>query len=193
MSAMQTVAVVENVTAEGRQLQMADGRWQMADGSGQSAAARKCNGPRRYGAEVSASSAHHARMYPFRKINAWRKAHILSVACHRATFRRPRSGTAPGFRSQFLRAVDAIPDNIAEGAGQRSQRQFARYLEIALSSAHEADNHLERAHALRIFDRPEGRRLQEMLWEVKRMLTAFHRAVKRRGVEEETDDTEPDN
>jgi hypothetical protein len=28
---MQTVAVVENVTAEGRQLQMADGRWQWAE------------------------------------------------------------------------------------------------------------------------------------------------------------------
>lgn len=119
-------------------------------------------------------------MHPFRNIKVWEKAQALSVACHNATFLRPAGGSAPGFRSQVLRAVDAIADNIAEGAGQRSQRQFARYLEIALSSAREVDNQLERARALRIFDPQECRRLQERVWEVKRMLTAFHRAVKRR-------------
>jgi four helix bundle protein len=124
-------------------------------------------------------------MHPFRRILVWQKAHDFAVACHRATFRRPIGGTAPGFRSQFLRAVDAIADNIAEGAGQRSQRQFARFLEIALSSAHEVDSQLERARALGIFDRDELRRLQEMLLEVKRMLTAFHRAVMRRADEED--------
>ena len=90
--------------------------------------------------------------------------------------RRHRSG----IRAQFLRAVDAIADNIAEGAGQWSQRQFARFLEIALASAYEVDNQLERARALHIFDEHEVRRLQEQLWEVKRMLTAFHRTVKHR-------------
>lgn len=124
-------------------------------------------------------------MHPFRRLEAWQKAHRLSIACHRATFRRPVGGTAPGFRSQFLRAVDAIADNIAEGAGQWSQRQFARFLEIALSSTHEADNQLERARALQIFDAHEVRRLQEMLWEVRRMTTALHRAVKRRADEED--------
>jgi len=119
-------------------------------------------------------------VHPFRRIKVWQKAHELSVACHRATFRRPVGGTAPGFRAQFLRAVNAIADNIAEGAGQRSQRQFARFLEIALASAYEADSQLERARALHIFDDHEVRRLREQLWEVKRMLTAFHRAVKRR-------------
>ena len=126
------------------------------------------------------NAAHFLRVHPFRRIKVWQKAHELSVACHHATFRRPIGGTAPGFRAQFLRAVDAIADNIAEGAGQWSQRQFARYLEIALASAYEVDNQLERARALHIFDEHEVRRLQEQLWEVKRMLTAFHRAVKRR-------------
>ena len=123
-------------------------------------------------------------MQPFRRLKVWHKAHALSVACHNATFRRPVGGTAPGFRSQFLRAVDAIMDNIAEGAGQQSQRQFARYLEIALASAHEVDNQIERARSLHMFDPDEARRLLELTWEVKRMLTALHRAVKRRADEE---------
>ena len=127
-------------------------------------------------------------MQPFRRIKVWRKAHELSVACHHASFRRPINGSAPGFRSQFLRAVNSIADNIAEGAGQQSRRQFARYLEIALSSAHEVDSQLERALAIVIFDFAEGRKLQEKLWEVKRMLTAFHRAVSRAADEEDPGD-----
>lgn len=78
-------------------------------------------------------------------------------------------------------------DNIAEGAGQDSQRQFARYLEQALASAHEVDNQIERARSLRIFDPREGKQLLQQTWEVKRMLTALHRAVKRAGDEREDD------
>lgn len=42
----------------------------------------------------------------------------------------------------------------------------------------------------KIFDDRGARRLQEKLWEVKRMLTAFHRAVKRRADEEDNRDAE---
>jgi len=123
-------------------------------------------------------------MQPFRRLKVWHKALELSVACHHAAFRRPLGGSAPGFRSQLLRAVDSIVDNIAEGAGQLSQRQFARYLETAIASAHEVDSQLERGRALRILDPDEARKLLERVWEVKRMLTALHRAVKRRADEE---------
>jgi four helix bundle protein len=82
-------------------------------------------------------------------------------------------------------------DNIAEGAGQRSQRQFARYLEDAIASAHEVDNQIERARSLHIFDPEEARRLLEQTWEVKRMLTALHRAVKRRADEEDQGGVHP--
>jgi four helix bundle protein len=124
-------------------------------------------------------------MQPFRRLKVWQKAHELSVACHHATFRRGVGGSAPGFRSQLLRAVDAIANNIAEGAGQQSQRQFLKYLEIALSSAHEVDNQLELARAIGVLDPKDVRELQERTWEVKRMLTALHRAVKRRADEDD--------
>ena len=117
----------------------------------------------------------------------WRKAHELSVACHRATFRRPESGSAPGFRPQFLRAIDAIADNIAEGAGQSSQRQFARCLTISIASAHEADNQLERGRAIGVFHSDEARAIQQQIWEVRRMSTALHRVVKRRADEQDRD------
>ena len=127
-----------------------------------------------------------AAMQPFRDLIVWQKAHQFRVDCHRAVF-RPGVKTAPGFRSQFLRAADAIASNIAEGAGQRSAAQFAKYLEVAMSSAHEVDSHLELAKAIELFDERVVSRLLEQIWEVKRILTAFHRAVRKRADEEGND------
>lgn len=158
-------------------------------GRRQGGAARKCNGAQHSGAAHWTNQPRLAVCTPFAASRSGtRPTSFRSRAT--ATFKRPVGGSAPGFRSQFLRAVDSIGDNIAEGAGQRSQRQFAHYLEIAIASAHEADNQLERARALGIFDPQEARKLQEKLWEVKRMLTAFHRAVKRRADEEDHRDAE---
>jgi four helix bundle protein len=130
-------------------------------------------------------------MQPFRRLIVWQKAHQLSVDCHltefRAGARRPS-----GFRAQVTRAADAIASNIAEGAGQRSSAQFARFLEIAMSSAHEVDNHLELAKDLHLFAPDDIRRLQEGIWEVKRILTGFHRAVRKRAEGEASSDSRTD-
>jgi hypothetical protein len=77
------------------------------------------------------------------------------VACHHATFRRPAGGAAPAAQPFERRP---IADNIAEGAGQQSQRQFARYLANAIASAHEVDSQ-PRVHALHILDPDEARKL----------------------------------
>ena len=54
----------------------------------------------------------------------------------------------------------------------------------------EVDSQLERGRALKILDADEARKLLEQVWEVRRMLTALHRAVKRRAEAEEDDDEE---
>jgi len=116
-------------------------------------------------------------------IDCLAEGHRLSVACHKSVFRRGVS--PPGFRSQFLRAVASIAANIAEGAGQRSQRQFARHLDMAMSSAHEVDNDLELAAAIEIFEPDLTRSFQEQTWEIKRMITGLQRTVLRKAEEEE--------
>ena len=52
---------------------------------------------------------------------------------------------------------------------------------MALSSAHDVDNHLELAGAIELLDPQLARALQEKVWELKRMLTALHRTVRRKG------------
>jgi four helix bundle protein len=40
------------------------------------------------------------------------------------------------------RAVISIPSNIAEGSGRTTEREFIRYLEIAISSSYELETQL---------------------------------------------------
>ena len=86
-------------------------------------------------------------MSDFKKLEVWQKAHALMLATHRAsaTIRRPDSMI---LRGQMLRAVMSIPTNIVEGRGQRSDKEFARYLRIALNSASELEYHLIAARDL---------------------------------------------
>ena len=47
-----------------------------------------------------------------------------------------------GLRSQITRSAVSIPSNIAEGASRNSEKDFARFLEIALGSAFELETQL---------------------------------------------------
>ena len=118
-------------------------------------------------------------MRDFRKLIAWQKAHALAIGVHvvssEADFR-----STPGLRSQWLRAVDSVPANVAEGAGKPSEAEFARYLDIALGSVREVDNHLMLAAALGCIDDRVGAKALADADEVKRILYSLGRAVRRR-------------
>ena len=47
-----------------------------------------------------------------------------------------------GLSSQITRSAGSIPLNIAEGASRNSEKNFARFLEIALGSAFELETQL---------------------------------------------------
>jgi len=47
-----------------------------------------------------------------------------------------------GLCSQISRAAVSIPSNIAEGCGKSSNKEFKRYLEIALGSSYELETQL---------------------------------------------------
>jgi four helix bundle protein len=80
-------------------------------------------------------------MHNHERINAWVRASDLSVdvclAIARTRIRRHRA-----LLSQFERAVISIGANIAEGSGQATDPQFARFLDYSVSSAQEALSHL---------------------------------------------------
>jgi four helix bundle protein len=121
-------------------------------------------------------------MRDFKKIIAWQKAHRISVAVHYSAT-RANFDISPGLRSQLLRAVSAVPANISEGSGARTDSEFARYLDIALKSAREVENHLICARDLQCIPTESCDELIADLDEVRRILFAFARGVRSRAGE----------
>src|SRR5690348_7394874 len=88
-------------------------------------------------------------MQGFRHILAWRRAHALAVALDRATVRFRATGHS-GLRSQLTRAAGSIAANIVEGCGAAGNKEFARFLAIAIKSANETEYHLLLARDLEL-------------------------------------------
>ena len=80
-------------------------------------------------------------MQHFGHLTVWRRAHALAIALHQRSRWFPRAGHT-NLRNQLVRAVESIPANIVEGCGAASRPEFARFLDIAIKSANEAEYHL---------------------------------------------------
>ena len=78
-----------------------------------------------------------------------------------------------GLVSQLRRSASSVPANIAEGCGCNGNREFARFLEIAMRSASETEYHLLLARDLKYLKVESYNILNEQIIEVKRMLTGF--------------------
>jgi four helix bundle protein len=87
-------------------------------------------------------------MGDFRKQQVWQRAHDLVLAVH-ATADGIRGRQYSALRSQMVRAAASIDANIVEGSGQRSDKEFMRFLNIATNSANELESHLILAHDLK--------------------------------------------
>ena len=79
-------------------------------------------------------------MQDFTKLRVWHEAHAFALAIDLALASAAR-GRAD-LLNQLRRSSESIPANIAEGAGQLTDPQFARFLAVALGSTTESTNHL---------------------------------------------------
>ncbi len=80
-------------------------------------------------------------MRDFRRLEVWICAHRFALNVHEQTQDFPKTEIY-GITNQIRRAALSIPSNIAEGCGRSSAADFARFLDIALGSAKEADYQL---------------------------------------------------
>lgn len=83
-------------------------------------------------------------MQDYRQLRVHSNAHALAVGVRGATRRLPRNGYA-SLRAQMTSAAESISFNIVEGCGADSQKDFARFLEVAIRSAMELENQLKLA------------------------------------------------
>jgi four helix bundle protein len=108
-------------------------------------------------------------MGDFAKLHVWRKAHALALNVHAVAI-RIRGSNYVSLRSQMIRASISIPANIVEGRGQKSERDFARFLGYALNSSSELEYHLVVARDIRAITLNDFSSLLSQLIEVRKML-----------------------
>jgi four helix bundle protein len=116
-------------------------------------------------------------MYDFRKLDVWRKAHDLTLA----TYKSLPVGIERRFPSlcgQLRRAAASVPANIVEGCGHSSRKEFARFLQLAMASAHEVHYHLILGRDLGMLPSANFARLEARTEEVKKMLTGLLKRVR---------------
>jgi four helix bundle protein len=75
-------------------------------------------------------------MMPYERFEAWQIAHQLALEIYRVTDNWPKEERF-GLAIQLRRAALSAPTNIAEGAAKRGNREFRRFLDIALGSLSE--------------------------------------------------------
>jgi len=108
-------------------------------------------------------------VHDFRRLRVWQRSLQLSIELVDTArrFRRPERYT---IGDQITRASVSIPSNIAEGAGRRSQRDFQRFLGIALGSAYELETQILIARDVGLLDKNQASDHLSELSEIQRML-----------------------
>ena len=105
----------------------------------------------------------------FRKLRVWENAHGLVLSVYRLTRAFPREEMF-GLTSQMRRAAVSVTANIAEGCGRNGDREFVRYLRIALGSANELEDQIILAGDLEYLTGNACAQLDAEVTVVKRMI-----------------------
>jgi four helix bundle protein len=108
----------------------------------------------------------------FRTLQAWQRAHALTLAAHQLTKTFPR-GERYGLTSQINRAAASVGANLAEGCGSVTDGEFAQFVRIALRSASELEYHLLLARDLNLTGGPAYEGAASEVVQVKRMMTGL--------------------
>jgi four helix bundle protein len=112
----------------------------------------------------------------FKNLKVWRKAHALALNVHRVAS-GIRGSDNGGLRNQLLRAAMSIPTNIVEGTGQKSGKEFGRFLDIALKSTSELEYHLIVAQEIQAISLSDFESLSAQTIEVRKMLYGLRTRV----------------
>jgi len=115
-------------------------------------------------------------MHNFRELKVWQRGMKFTVAISRESRQWPQDERF-GLISQIRRAASSIPLNIAEGAGNSSDKEFCRYLEMALRSAYEVMTAIDIARGLEFLADKAADDLQKECDEIAAMLVGLMKSL----------------
>ncbi len=116
-------------------------------------------------------------MRNYRELQVWQKAMDIGVATYALTKLLP-SEERFGLVSQMNRAAVSVSSNIAEGGSRSTNKDFARFLEIALGSTYELESQVVLCERVGLVEKDATKIVLVLINEEQRMLTVFIQKLK---------------
>ncbi len=110
----------------------------------------------------------------FEDIIAWQKAQILAVDVYKCF----KNSQDYGFKTQIQRAAVSISNNIAEGFDRMSNKEFVKFLYIALGSCSEVKSMCYLSKELNYMDIIQFQEIIEKSNEVSKVLRGLIKSLK---------------
>ena len=111
-------------------------------------------------------------MHRFKDLEIWKLSRKLSTEIYSITANFPDNEKF-GLSNQLRRASISLPSNIAEGCSRSSNKDFSRFLEIAIGSAYEMETQLLIAFDLGYIDHDRLEVLINNLDQIVKMTSKF--------------------
>ncbi|NTW34520.1 MAG: four helix bundle protein [Bacteroidetes bacterium] len=108
-------------------------------------------------------------MNNFKELKVWQKAVEFSVLVYKSVEKFPEKEKF-GIISQMTRSAVSIASNIAEGAGRNTNKDFGRFLAIALGSSFEIETQLAIANKIGYLNDIAYEKLNNELTEIQKMI-----------------------
>jgi four helix bundle protein len=116
-------------------------------------------------------------MRNFKELKIWQKGLEIAVEVYKLTQHFPPSERF-GLTSQITRAAVSISSNIAEGSSRKSEKDYYRFIEIALGSIYELETQILLSKMIGYADKDEASNLLNNIIEEQRMLSSFMNTLK---------------
>ncbi|ESU24745.1 S23 ribosomal [Flavobacterium enshiense DK69] len=116
-------------------------------------------------------------MHQFKELEIWKRSRQFCSEIYETTSYFPDNEKF-GLTNQLGRASISISSNIAEGSSRKSNKDFSRFLEIAIGSCYEIETQLLIASDLNFLTISQSDKLINELSEITKMISKFKSILK---------------
>ena len=116
-------------------------------------------------------------MHRFKDLEIWKQSRLFCSDIYAITGDFPETEKF-GLTNQLRRASVSVPSNIAEGASRKSNKDFSRFLEIAIGSMYEIETQLLISKDLEFLKDNQVKDLLEKLQSIIKMTSKLKSTLK---------------
>ena len=116
-------------------------------------------------------------MRNFKELKIWQKGIEIATETYKIISHFPASEKY-GLSSQMTRCAVSIASNIAEGSSRKSEKDYHRFIEIALGSCFELETQLTIAKAVNFITDEQYLSLSGKIIEEQKMISSFMHTLK---------------